>query len=108
MSEYERVYQLTDGCMWEANKQSGTMAPHSVEVVDVETGQIRYIKGGSKIRFLEGDITEVRTQEQYNAEQEWLDAKNKKNKKVLANGKDNVHKGGSRQKQRPAKSENGK
>lgn len=62
----KRVFQLTDGCMWERNKQDGTNAPHSIEVVDVATGQVHYIKGGSKILLVEGDITATRTQEQYN------------------------------------------
>lgn len=62
----EKTFILTDGCMWEMNKQMGTSAPHAVEVVDLETGQVRYIKSGSKIRFVEGDITSERIQEVYN------------------------------------------
>lgn len=57
---------LTDGCMWEINKQMGNEHPHAVEVVDLETGAVRYIKSGSKITFVEGEITDIRTQEAYN------------------------------------------
>ncbi len=57
---------LTDGCMWERNRKDKTSFPHSIEVVDVETGQVRYIKGGSRIKFIEGEITDIRTQEGYN------------------------------------------
>lgn len=52
--------------MWEKNKQEGTKYPHCIEVVDAETGQVRYIKTGSKIKFVEGDITDTRNQEGYN------------------------------------------
>lgn len=48
------------------NKRNGTFHPHAIEVVDVETGQIRFIKSGSKIKFVEGDISENRSQEVYN------------------------------------------
>lgn len=62
----KKIFMLTDGCMWEKNKQDGTSFPHSVEVVDIATGQVRYIKSGSKIAFVEGEITEGRNQELYN------------------------------------------
>lgn len=62
----ERIYLLTDGCLWEINKQSGNEHPHSVEVVDIETGAVRYIKSGSKITFIEGEISDIRTQKAYN------------------------------------------
>ena len=62
----EKVYMLTDGCLWEINKQTGNEHPHSVEVVDLETGAVRYIKSGSKISFIEGEISDIRTQEAYN------------------------------------------
>lgn len=62
----EKVYLLTDGCMWEANKKNGTAHPHAVEVVDIETGQVVYIRSGSRIAFIEGHITDIRTQEAYN------------------------------------------
>lgn len=66
MKETECTFLLTDGCMWEKQKQEGTFHPHAIEVVDIETGQVRYIQSGSKIRFVEGDITEGRDQKQYN------------------------------------------
>lgn len=62
----ENIFILTDGCMWEKNKQEGTSFPHAIEVVDAETGQVRYIKSGSRIKFVEGEITEGRSQEAYN------------------------------------------
>lgn len=62
----DNIYQLTDGCMWERAKEEGTEGPHSVEVVNVKTGQVRYILGGSKIKFVEGDISDIRTQLAYN------------------------------------------
>lgn len=62
----EKEYILTDGCMWERNKLEGTNFPHSVEVVDAETGQVRYIKSGSRISLVEGEISEIRNQEGYN------------------------------------------
>jgi hypothetical protein len=34
--------------------------------VDTETGQVRYIKSGSKITFVEGQITDSHSQETYN------------------------------------------
>ena len=60
------IFILTDSCMWEKNKQEGKKSTHAIEVVDVQTGQIRYIKGGSKIKFIDGEITNVHTQEEYN------------------------------------------
>jgi hypothetical protein len=65
----KKVFMLTDGCMWEKNKEDGTAYPHAVEVVDVETGQVRYIKSGSRIKFLDGEITEGRDQESYNRQE---------------------------------------
>lgn len=62
----EKVFIVTDGCMWEANKKAGTSHPHAIEVVDMATGEIRYIKSGSRISFIEGEITEGRNQETYN------------------------------------------
>lgn len=62
--------------MWEANRISGVRAPHSIEVVDVETGQTRYIKSGSKIRFVEGDISDAFSQEMYNEQQEVWEKEN--------------------------------
>lgn len=59
-------FMLTDGCMWEMNKQNGSSYPHSIEVVDVETGAVRYIKSGSRIRFIAGEITDGRNQKTYN------------------------------------------
>ncbi len=60
------VFMLTDGCMWEKNKLDGKARSHAIEVVDVKTGAVRYIKGGSKIIFVDGEITETRSQEMYN------------------------------------------
>ena len=60
------TFIVTDGCMWEKNKQDKTCYPHAIEVVDMETGQVRYIKSGSRIQFMEGSITEGRSQEFYN------------------------------------------
>ena len=63
---------LTDGCMWKMNKKNGTSNPHAIEVVDIETGQVRYIKSGSKIKFISGEISNGRNQEEYNKQGEQL------------------------------------
>lgn len=68
--EKKRTFILTDGCMWEMNKKGGTYHPHAIEVVDEETGQVRYIKSGSKIQVLDGNITDTRDQESYNKAKE--------------------------------------
>lgn len=52
--------------MWEANKRNGKNHPHSMEVVDIETGAVQYITSGSHIKFIKGEITDIRTQEAYN------------------------------------------
>lgn len=65
MKKHERIYLITDGCVWEINKQLGSEHPHAMEVVDIETGAVRYIKSGSKIRFVEGEISDIRTQKAY-------------------------------------------
>nr|AKH47783.1 hypothetical protein [uncultured marine virus] len=62
----EKIFLLTDGCMWEINKQMGNEHPHAIEVCDIETGAIRYIQSGSKIKFIEGQITDIRSQKAYN------------------------------------------
>lgn len=62
----QRKFLLTDGCMWEMNKKGGTFYPHAIEVVDMETGQVRFISSGSVITFVEGNITETRDQNSYN------------------------------------------
>jgi len=62
----EEIYIVTDGCMWEQNKKNSTYYPHAIEVVNSETGQVRYIRSGSKITFVEGEISEGRSQEVYN------------------------------------------
>jgi len=62
----EKVYLLTDLCMWEANKKNKTFYPHAIEVVDTETGQTQFIYSGSKIAFIDGKITPRSTQEAYN------------------------------------------
>jgi hypothetical protein len=63
----EKVFIVTDLCMWESNKQNKTSYPHAIQVVDAETGQVRYIKSGSRIKFIEGQITDSHSQETYNA-----------------------------------------
>lgn len=62
----KRTFLLTDGCMWEQNKKQGTFHPHAIEVVDTETGQVRYIESGALIQFVEGNISEGRDQASYN------------------------------------------
>ena len=62
----EKIFLITDGCVWEKNKKDGTSFPHSIEVVDVENGQVRYIRGGSRVMFVDGAITPGRSQEVYN------------------------------------------
>jgi len=66
----EKIFILTDLCMWEKNKQEGKTDEHAIIVVDEETGQTRMIAGGTKIRFVEGKISEAMTQEQYSAQYE--------------------------------------
>lgn len=66
ISDKKKIFILTDSCMWEANKQAGKSAPHAIEVVDIGTGQIRYIKSGSQIKFISGEISEKFSQEEYN------------------------------------------
>lgn len=66
MKKYEEKYIITDGCMWEQNKKNSTYYPHSIEVVDEKTGQIRYIRSGSRIALIEGQITATRDQNFYN------------------------------------------
>lgn len=66
MHEHEEIYIITDGCAWEQNKQNDTYYPHAMEVVNIKTGQVKYIKCGSRIAFIEGEITEGRSQEEYN------------------------------------------
>jgi len=69
---------VTDGCMWELNNKAGTEHAHAIEVVDVQTGAIRYIRSGSVIKFVDGEITDIRTQKAYNKAQ---------NKALSRNGK---------------------
>lgn len=52
--------------MWEQNKKGDTFHPHAIEVVDTETGQIRYIESGAIITFVQGSISEGRDQGSYN------------------------------------------
>lgn len=85
---HEKVYLLTDACMWEQNKQNDTYYPHAVEVVDLETGQVRFIKSGSKIAFIEGNITDAHTQETYN----------KATRKVSNKPKNKLHRANSKTK----------
>jgi len=62
----DRTFLLTDDCMWEAQRQNGTFYPHAIQVVDIETGQTRYIQSGAKIKFVDGLISQGRDQESYN------------------------------------------
>lgn len=62
----EQIFIVTDLCMWENNKQNKTNYPHAIQVVDLETGQVRYIRSGSKITLVEGQITPSHSQEEYN------------------------------------------
>jgi hypothetical protein len=62
----EKTFILTDMCMWEKNRQEGDMSDHAIIVIDEETGQMHVIDGGSKIKFVEGKISEPMTQERYN------------------------------------------
>ncbi len=72
MAHDKKIYIVTDGCMWEVNKGLDNEHPHSMEVVDLETGAVRYIRSGSRISFLSGQITDIRTQEVYNQKAEEL------------------------------------
>lgn len=51
-----------------AQQAEGYEHPHSVEVVDVETGQVRFIKSGAHIKFVQGEISSEADQEQYNSQ----------------------------------------
>ena len=63
------VFILTDSCGWEMNRQSKSKrSTHIIEVVDIETGQVRWIKSGAKIALIEGDITDPHSQEEYNTQ----------------------------------------
>jgi hypothetical protein len=68
----QNTFVLTDSCMWEANAQAGTRSEHYVEVVDDKTGQVRFIASGSRIKFIEGNISNVHTQEGYKEQQKAL------------------------------------
>lgn len=61
-----RTFLLTDVCLWEQNKQNGVYNPHAIQVVDTETGQVRYIKSGAKVKLIDGEITEGLDQKNYN------------------------------------------
>lgn len=67
---HEKTFLLTDGCMWEATKEEGNEHPHCIEVVDIETGAVRYIKSGSRIKFLAGEITDIRSSQEYKEQTE--------------------------------------
>ncbi len=79
MKDTEKTFIVTDSCMWEANRVSGTLSEHTIEVVDAETGKIRLIRSGSKIRFVEGFITKESDQDTYNEQQDEFE-KEKENK----------------------------
>lgn len=61
-----RTFLLTDACLWETNKKDKVYHPHAVEVVDTETGQVRYIQSGAKIKIVDGLISSARDQDDYN------------------------------------------
>lgn len=65
MSDTQKTFILTDLCMWEKNKKEGKREAHAIIVIDEETGQSRIINGGSKIRFVSGEISEPLSQEGY-------------------------------------------
>jgi len=67
-TDTEKIFILTDLCMWEKNKLEGGNDSHAIIVVDEETGQTRMLGGGTKIRFVEGLISEPLTQEEYNTQ----------------------------------------
>lgn len=77
MNETNKIFILTDGCMWEQNKQNETFHPHAIEVIDDETGQMRYIRSGARIKFVAGDISETRDQETYNQTNQAMSSKPK-------------------------------
>lgn len=93
--KHEKVYLVTDGCFWELNKQTGNEHPHSIEVVDLETGAIRYIKSGSKITFVDGDISDIRTQKVYNKQTNKMETEDKKRAKEVPSDRQDVHVGGT-------------
>lgn len=62
----QKIFLVTDGCLWEQNKQNGTSFPHAIEVVDIESGAVRFIRSGSRITFVDGAITPSRDQKTYN------------------------------------------
>ena len=96
--KHEKVYLVTDGCMWEANSRNGTFHAHAIEVVDLETGAVQYIRSGSRIAFIEGEITDIRTQEAYN----------EKAKALRLRGKDNVSRDRRKEGDGASSVENGK
>ena len=61
------IFILTDACMWEKQKIEGTRIPHAIEVVDEKTGQTRYLKTGTRIRFVSGEISPELSQYTYNS-----------------------------------------
>lgn len=62
----EQTFLLTDACLWEMNKNAKRYHPHAIEVVDTETGQVRYIQSGATIKLVDGTISDARDQEAYN------------------------------------------
>mgnify|MGYP001558106217 FL=1 len=65
--ETEVEFIITDGCAWEGNNQADKEeAFHAIEVIDSETGQMRMIKSGSRIKFVSGQISPIRSQQKYN------------------------------------------
>lgn len=66
VNDQSKLFLVTDGCMWEQNKKGKTFYPHAIEVVDVETGELRFIRSGSRIQFVDGNITVGRNQDLYN------------------------------------------
>lgn len=56
---HEKEYLITDQCFWETNPPENynpldpKRTPHSVTLVDVETGSIALLKSGSIIKVIE-------------------------------------------------------
>lgn len=62
----DKIFILTDMCMWEKNRQEGGKDEHAIIVVEKETGKTYVIDGGSEIIFVSGKIKGPATQDDYN------------------------------------------
>lgn len=58
----KQTFLLMDYCGYEAAKQGNSPGYHAIQVVDEKTGQVRFIKSGSRISFLSGEISAPGTQ----------------------------------------------